>query len=953
MEPANRLSLRTSAAIRVLTAVLVAGAITALAIVALWGPLDVETSVIGYPAYYDFNFQNYFTGYYLIVGFFPGLALLLFLGLTRIGPTVGLAAPPARGPLRPGQRANGPSPASVPASELDAPTAPGWPAIALRVLFVGAVLGLEIGIAAHSMRLWLLLGAVGYSLAVIGIAALLGFRVPALARPQDRASAVNAIGAPLTVIGLVAVSAHTQLTVLADMSVNHYPWIPAWLAIAAAAALVAFVVARLRRRDDSGAPARVEQLAVRMIAAPVALFLLLASLPGDPGFFGAFDIGQGLVGNRLVGDGLLPWRDVVLTHGLLLDVIAPATGLGVFENSYWGNSAGFGVLVGPLYVVSTYFLLAHLFRRDTSFLLLFCLIVLGTTFAPVDARFVLLPLILLQLASVLDRPAAGRSILLGVSSVVQAILTPESVSVLLAIGAVLAAYEWYWRAPAAAARDAFRRTIAFAVTVAALAATFAAYMAIRGALDDVVYLTVGLLRGQSLPLDSAVPPGPNPGTASDLQFGIFALAPLAAVLFSFAYAVSRLRLRRPFTDSDWVMAVVVIFLLLYYQKFLSRMDTGHAYEPYAIALPLMLYIVYRVVTSLERAIRSRLPVGGRTVVHPIGLLLVAAVLVTSWTDIRNRVDDAPVRFRSQASERSQIPRLGYLAAFNQATFRDLRRTIDAYLPPGAPLFDFSNEPALFFYLLDRNPSTRYYLTAGLADSAELQSDLVDRLRQAPPKLIVFDDTDTDPSIIGLASFDGIPTMVRSYLVSRWILDHYHPLLATHGRSFYIRGEAPTPSEAGLRPASRFVTRGVPFLSQPCRWGYAPSFLSGPAQPSTDSTAVSARTLPAVRTEAKIQGAVVHRKTLPIQEPPGSRWTDYRWLEVESGGAGFQQSYFALSDRAEGSSPNREISFQSLPRSPQRLVIPVGSCAQWHGYRSRRLFLAAPPDQDIAAVRLIR
>ena len=92
---------RLSALIRVAISILVAGGLTAAAIAALWGPLRTRADVIGYPIFANFNPYNYSRAYFLVVGFFPIAALLIFLGLTRIGHRVGLATPPSRGRLRP------------------------------------------------------------------------------------------------------------------------------------------------------------------------------------------------------------------------------------------------------------------------------------------------------------------------------------------------------------------------------------------------------------------------------------------------------------------------------------------------------------------------------------------------------------------------------------------------------------------------------------------------------------------------------------------------------------------------------------------------------------------------------------------------------------------------------------------------------------------------------------
>ena len=100
-------------------------------------------------------------------------------------------------------------------------------------------------------------------------------------------------------------------------------------------------------------------------------------------------------------------------------------------------------------------------------------------------------------------------------------------------------------------------------------------------------------------------------------------------------------------------------------------------------------------------------------------------------------------------------------------------------------------------------------------------------------------------------------------------------------------------------------------------------------------------------------STTHEKALQIVRPPGSRWTDYRWLEVDAGPSGFRKGTFTVYDRQTRPSMGREITFQTLDDSPGRYIVPVGSCAQWHGYGGRRLFINHDTPQDISAVRLIR
>ena len=446
------------------------------------------------------------------------------------------------------------------------------------------------------------LTTVGYCLA-IGLGSALPGRADGVAW-QDRLAAANAIGASLSVAGMVLVSAHTEVRISADGSAQHYSWFPVWLGLPLWVALAAWTVASLRRAGPTRA-ATVERRAVLLIAAPVALFLLVAHLPGDVGQVNLFEEGQSLTATRLIGNGWLPWRDVVVTHGLLSDVFSTRLGFAVFGNSYWGLLAGLELLARPISVVAIYYVLVYVVGRNWTVLLVGTLIFVGTWLGSVDPRLALWPVVLLLLAAALRRPKRLRAAALGFVVVALAILTPEATGAVIAVTVVLVAFEWYWRPPSDPLAQAYRRTIWYAAGGIGLLVAFAIYMASRGALGDVIYVTQSLVSAHFL--GGALPPAIGAEVQPQGEIAFVGLAPLAAVLISFAYTVSRLRLRRPFLLADWPMAAVALFVLIYYTEFLARMDLGHAYLPFQVALPLLLYIVYRAVSALDSLIRSRLP----------------------------------------------------------------------------------------------------------------------------------------------------------------------------------------------------------------------------------------------------------------------------------------------------------------------------------------------------------
>lgn len=830
IRPPSSSALRLSATIRVAIAVLLAAALTAAAIAAQWGPLTAKSTVIGYPIFEDFNPNNYGNAFYLTAGFFPIAALLIFLGVTRIGPRVGLAAPPPRGRLRP-------LAAPAEADPLLGPE-PSWQinrgvAAGARVAIVGAVLGLEVGVASNHLWQSVVLVTVGYSLLVV-LGSMALSRFVSASAFEVRLATVNCLGSSLTIAGLVLVSAHTEVRVLSNNSVHHYPWFPVWLGVPLAAALFTWL-SLLLRRAGSARTVTIERRAVLLIAASVALFVFVAWLPGDLGWIGLYEEGQFLTETMLVLHGWLPWRDVLIVHGLLRDVVPTAVGWGVFGNSYWGSEAGASIIFLPLTVVTTFWLLAYLVGRSWPVLLIGASVFLGTWVGQVDARFLLWPLVLLLLAAVLKRFTRARAGGLGVLLVVQGLLTPEMVGAVPIVVVVVAAYEWYWQRPGAPLAEAFRRTIWVVIGAVAFALLFAIYMASRGGLGDYVTVTLLLLVGH---FGQGIPP--NVGGVEQARYDFVALAPLAAVLISFAYAVARLRLRRPFWLADWPMAASALFVLGYYPKFLTFMDFPHAYEPFMMATPLMIYIVYRAVAAADDWIRAHVlerRVGWLTG-HPVGIAVLILFVVGFWGPLHTVVERAPAVYRPTAPD-PPITRVGYAVQYDSASVADLRKIVDAYVGPHDRLLDLTDEPALFYYWLDRDPSSLWFAPNALLDTPTLQRSLLTDLRRDPPKLIIFDDT--NDVMYGLPAISGVPDAVFLYFDSRWILEHYSPLVESHGRVIYALRGLPSLSSLHLHLDQKPMTTGVPFLGQDCNWNDAPTFLTGPVEPPSGAQSVSART----------------------------------------------------------------------------------------------------------------
>ena len=208
--------------------------------------------------------------------------------------------------------------------------------------------------------------------------------------------------------------------------------------------------------------------------------------------------------------------------------------------------------------MTTYLLLAYLVGRSWPVLLIGASIFLGTWLGLVDSRFLLWPLVLLLLAAVLKRFTRVRAAALGFLTVFQAILTPEMAAAVPIVAVVVAAYEWYWRGPGAPlARGFSADDLVCRSPPSPSQLRSAIYMASRGALGDLMSVTLVLLAGH---FGLGIPP--TVGGAPQASMTSLRSRRSRRCLISFAYAVARLRLRRPFWLADWPMAAVALYVLV-------------------------------------------------------------------------------------------------------------------------------------------------------------------------------------------------------------------------------------------------------------------------------------------------------------------------------------------------------------------------------------------------------
>jgi hypothetical protein len=814
--------------VRFVVAVVIAAIITFAIGSSLPRQLATRTDIVGYPIHSDYNIELVTFVYFLIVIVFPLVSLLLYIGLGEVSRMLGLPRSSCSRPL--------------PSMEARADPVPGKGravlAGAARALTVGVCFGIEAAVArnARMASSWLTIAfvALTYAGIVLGLAFVLHMTVLRSRKPMAIAAAVNALSAPFAVTGLLVVSAVTTVSVTANGSVHHYPWLPAWVALMATALLLLWIGIRVVRAPDD-AICRAERAVVLFVATPICLFVVTSALPGALGPINMYEDGQNLVGAQLTLQGHVPWRDALPDHGLLQDQLSSIPGFVFFGDSFWGASAGRTLLLSPLTFVLLFVFFAVVFERSWAAVVAFVAIMLAGVLSAVhpgeaasfplltpivDTRFMFWPLVLVLMKLALDHTSRWPTALLGAVLVAWVVFVPEALYGLAAVGTVFILRDFRLLGQGNSPVAAFSRTLWLIGGGATLATVVAAYLLLEGALGDFFQYYVNNLLGHELM--GGLPVDPR-SWFRDPYFALAAIAPVVAVLLSYWYFAAALLRGGNLLTLDWVMAAAGILTLLYYTKFLTRADL-HVLYSYAVAVPLIGLLFFQIWRAAERGLGQMRPgawLTRRVTLHPIALLLLIAILFGAGRSLLDRLPLVATQVRAQAPKEPVMSRIGYSTATpDLGTLADLDAVLRAYLRPGDWVFDFSNDPTFYYYLLQREPRTKYSSVAW-AISEVAQKDLISELKRDRPKLVVFTS-----DRYGLTEWDGIPNMVRHYDVSQYILDNYRPLLSIRGQILYADASATLSSAlaTSLRLGETPVTEDLPFRGLPCDWGAAPNFL---------------------------------------------------------------------------------------------------------------------------------
>ncbi|MDP9361708.1 MAG: hypothetical protein M3P29_09675 [Acidobacteriota bacterium] len=616
---------------------------------------------------------------------------------------------------------------------------------------------------AHIPTLFLEIAFIAFFIALFWLAFLLIARIAAFTGDVTTEAALQRIG--IAALPLVILPPLGLLFVTGSVAIS----------LAMGMMLVALPLT-LRRRDP--VDGRTVRNLVAFAILPFLLFCIsYASTASLTQWIDLFHRGESLGPASDLLHGKVPFRDVFALHGLLEDGL-----LDTWLMQLFGRNVNVvllrPVVLGSVAVAMLWYLGMVIFD---SIPLAMLSILLGAVTTVDNERALLEILAIALLIGALRRNSDWLAVASGIAAGVT-IFYSLDIGLYTVGGGVLAVLA------AAVIRGSAQRSWAllgaFLTGIVLGAAPFVVYLAIRGAFGAFVETSfVAIPRiidaVWSLPfpdLTTTFRKNLNLRTLADFvlfeQFR-FILNPLV-IGIALIVLVQR-RITRRGDAFDLSLAVLTAFAILTQRSALGRADFPHQYFSAFLIGPMILILLVLlgratagVWRTRDRAAQAFVTLAAATIVPLLAVML--------WVpDIANQRLDDTTHYLGRVS------RIGWIdpAAEEIRNRVDaIKSVVDALSKPGQPIFDFSNQPALYFFC-DRPNPTRFYQVPILSPRAYQIETIRTLERTKPPLVIRHSPQEFDV-------FDGIDNSIRAQAVAAYIDDHYTYARSTRGVEIWRR-----------------------------------------------------------------------------------------------------------------------------------------------------------------------
>jgi hypothetical protein len=232
---------------------------------------------------------------------------------------------------------------------------------------------------------------------------------------------------------------------------------------------------------------------------------------------------------------------------------------------------------------------------------------------------------------------------------------------------------------------------------------------------------------------------------------------------------------------DLSLTVLTAFAILTQRSALGRADFPHQYFSAFLIGPMILILLVLLGRATAHLWRTH-DRPAQAFLILAGAVIVPLLAVMLWVpDIANTRLDDMTHFLGRVS------RIGWIdpaAEEIRGRVEGVKSVVDELSKPGQPLFDFSNQPALYFFC-DRPNPTRFYQVPIVSPRA-YQIETIRALEAARPPLVIRHS----PQEFDV--FDGIDNSIRAQAVAAYIDDHYVYARSTRGVEIWRRIERPPP-----------------------------------------------------------------------------------------------------------------------------------------------------------------
>lgn len=491
--------------------------------------------------------------------------------------------------------------------------------------------------------------------------------------------------------------------------------------------------------------------------------------------------------------GKIPFRDVFALHGMLQDGLLDAWLMELFGRSL-EVAVMRAVVVGAFLGVAIWFLGLAIF--ESMPLALLCVAMGSWTTAENNRTFFQVAAVALfwnalrrrsRLSAVFSGSFAGVALFFSYEIGMYSIAGALAASLLLWMASRRT--PWDGLGPGAAAGF-------FLLGTGIGAAPFAIYLASNGALGEFAVTSFVLIPRiidavWSLPfpdLISTFRQNLNLHTLADFvlweKFHLV-VSPLTIAVAA-AYFIQRWLCRHVET-LDYALLILTIFATVAQRTALGRASFRHQYFAAFLIGPLIVLLA-RIAVRVMREMWREGGEGTRAFVVALGVASLPVIGVLFWIP-----DLVNARLQDFVRYPYRLARVERDAHAEEVQWRiaDVTAAVRERTRPSEPIFDFSNQPAFYFFT-DRPNPTRFYQVPILSPK-DLQAETIRALERAKPMVVLR----RSPELFD--QFDGVTNDLRAQAVSAYLDDTYHFDQSVRGVELWTRR-----AEARPRPVANYL-----------------------------------------------------------------------------------------------------------------------------------------------------